>query len=86
MDWDPTGTFFDIAASGGGGFDAFGGTARCATPSPGSGATATRTQRFPSSCNVTGFDSLFTVVDTGGVAYTGGHNKSLNHAVSQRRG
>ena len=36
---------------------------------------------FPLVVNVTGFDSLFTVVDTGNIVYTGGHNKSLNHAV-----
>jgi hypothetical protein len=81
VDWDPTGTFFDIAASGGGGFDAFGG----------SGALCDAFSRFrsdgnpntphPLIVNVTGFDSLFTVVDTGGIVYTGGHNKSLNHAV-----
>jgi|HubBroStandDraft_6_1064221.scaffolds.fasta_scaffold08869_6 hypothetical protein len=81
VDWDPTGTFFDIAASGGGGFNAFGA----------SGALCDAFSRFrsdgnpntphPLIVNVTGFDSLFTVVDTGGVAYTGGHNKSLNHAV-----
>lgn len=81
VDWDPTGTFFDIAASGGGGFDAFGAHgALCDAfsrfKSDGNAATP-----HPLIVNVTGFDSLFTVVDTGDVAYTGGHNKSLNHAV-----
>ena len=81
VDWDPTGTFFDIAATGGGGFDAFGAH----------GALCDAFSRFKSDgnpntpsplvVNVTGFDSLFTVQDTGNIAYTGGHNKSLNHAV-----
>jgi hypothetical protein len=81
VDWDPTGTYFDIAASGGGGFNAYGAH----------GALCDAFSRFKSDgnpstpqpliVNETGFDSLFTVTDTGNYAYTGGHNKSLNYAV-----
>ena len=36
---------------------------------------------YPLIVNETGFDSLFTVLDTGSIVYTGGHNKNLDHAV-----
>ena len=81
VDWDPTGTFFDIAASGGGGFDAFGAHGALCDAFSRFRSDGNPNTPFPLVVNVTGFDSMFTVVDTGGVAYTGGHNKSLNHAV-----
>ncbi|HEX9358392.1 MAG TPA: hypothetical protein VF933_31825, partial [Streptosporangiaceae bacterium] len=81
VDWDPTGTFFDIAASGGGGFDAFGAAGALCDAFSRFRSDGNPNTAFPLIVNVTGFDSLYTVVDTGGVAYTGGHNKSLNHAV-----
>jgi hypothetical protein len=87
VDWSPDNVHFDIAASGGGGFDAFG-PQQAGQPNQGALCDAFSrfdssqvTQTAPDVVNVTGFDSLFTVVDTGAVAYTGGHNKSLNHAV-----
>ncbi len=79
--WDPTGTFFDIAASGGGGFDAFGAHGALCDAFSRFKSDGNASTPHPLIVNVTGFDSLFTVVDTGDVAYTGGHNKSLNHAV-----
>ena len=81
VDWDPTGTFFDIAASGGGGFDAFGAHGALCDAFTRFKSDGNASTPHPLIVNVTGFDSLFTVVDTGDVAYTGGHNKSLNHAV-----
>jgi hypothetical protein len=81
VDWDPTGTFFDIAASGAGGFDAFGAHGALCDAFSRFKSDGNPNTPFPLIVNVTGFDSLYTVVDTGGVAYTGGHNKSLNHAV-----
>jgi hypothetical protein len=77
VDWDPTGTYFDIAASGGGGFDAFPGLCDAFTRFKGD----TNSNATPLIVNYTGFDSLFAVCDTGSYVYTGGHNKSLNHAV-----
>ncbi len=77
VDWNPAGTYFDLAASGGGGFDAY--PALCDSFS-----------RFKSDgnpnataaiVNATGFDSEFTVCDTGSYAYLGGHFKSQNHIV-----
>jgi len=81
VDWDPTGTYFDIAASGGGGFDAFGAHGALCDAFSRFKSDGNANTPYPLIVNVTGFDSLFTVVDTGGVVYTGGHNKSLNHAV-----
>lgn len=81
VDWDPTGTFFDIAASGGGGSDAFGAHGALCDAFTRFKSDGNANTPHPLIVNVTGFDSLFTVVDTGDVAYLGGHNKSLNHAV-----
>ena len=81
VDWDPTGTFFDIAATGGGGFDAFGAHGALCDAFSRFKSDGNPNTAFPLVVNVTGFDSLFTVTDTGNIAYTGGHNKSLNHAV-----
>ena len=81
VDWDPTGTFFDIAASGGGGFDAFGAHGALCDAFSRFKSDGNPNTLHPLIVNVTGFDSLYTVVDTGNVVYTGGHNKSLNHAV-----
>ena len=81
VDWDPTGTFFDIAATGGGGFDAFGAHGALCDAFSRFKSDGNPNTPFPLVVNVTGFDSLFTVQDTGNIAYTGGHNKSLNHAV-----
>ncbi len=81
VDWDPTGTFFDIAASGGGGFDAFGAAGALCDAFTRFKSDGNANTPHPLIVNVTGFDSLFTVVDTGDVAYTGGHNKYLDHAV-----
>jgi hypothetical protein len=78
VDWDPTGTYFDIAASGGGGFDAFPGL--CDAFSRFYGAD-NNPNSVPLIVNFTGFDSLFAVCDTGDYAYTGGHNKNLNHSL-----
>jgi hypothetical protein len=77
VDWDPTGTFFNIAASGGGGFDAY--PALCDAYSRFKGDD--NPNAAPLIVNATGFDSLYTVCDTGDYVYTGGHNKYLNHAV-----
>jgi hypothetical protein len=81
VDWDPTGTFFDIAATGGGGFDAFGAHGALCDAFSRFKSDGNPNTPFPLVVNVTGFDSLFTVQDTGNIAYTGGHNKFLNHAV-----
>ena len=81
VDWDPTGTFFDIAASGAGGFDAYGAHGALCDAFTRFKSDGNANTPHPLVVNVTGFDSLFTVVDTGDVAYLGGHNKFLNHAV-----
>jgi hypothetical protein len=81
VDWDPTGTYFDIAASGGGGFDAFGAVGALCDAFSRFKSDGNPNTPHPLIVNVTGFDSLFTVVDTGHVVYTGGHNKNLDHAV-----
>lgn len=81
VDWDPTGTYFDIAASGGGGFDAFGAAGALCDAYSRFKSDGNPTTPFPLIVNETGFDSLFTVLDTGGIVYTGGHNKNLDHAV-----
>jgi hypothetical protein len=81
VDWDPTGTFFDIAASGAGGFDAFGAHGALCDAFSRFKSDGNANTPHPLIVNVTGYDSLFTVVDTGDVAYTGGHNKYLDHAV-----
>jgi hypothetical protein len=81
VDWDPTGTYFDIAASGGGGFDAFGAAGALCDAFSRFQSNGDPNTPFPLIVNETGFDSLFTVVDTGPVVYTGGHNKNLDHAV-----
>jgi len=80
VDWSPDNVHFNVAASGGGGFDAYGSY----------GALCDALTRFdsgkinnapPDLVNETGFDSLFAVVDTGDTLYTGGHNKYLNYKV-----
>jgi hypothetical protein len=81
VDWDPTGTYFDIAASGGGGFDAFGAARALCDAFTRFKSDGNPNTPYPLIVNETGFDSLYTVVDTGDVVYTGGHNKSLDHAV-----
>ena len=78
VDWDPSGTFFDIAASGGGGFDAYPGLCDSFSRFKSDGNPSTP---FPLVVNATGFDSEFTVCDTGSYAYVGGHFKSQNHVV-----
>ena len=78
VDWDPTGTYFDIAASGGGGFDAY--PALCDSFSRFASDGNPNTP-YPLVVNATGFDSEFTVCDTGGIAYVGGHFKNQNHVV-----
>jgi len=81
VDWDPTGTYFDIAASGGGGFNAFGTNGALCDAFSRFKSDGNPNTPYPLVVNFTGFDSLFTVVDTGDVVYTGGHNKYLNHEV-----
>lgn len=82
VDWSPDNIHFDIAASGGGGFDAYGAAgALCDALSRFDSTKGSST--VPDFVNETGYDSLFTVTDTGPVLYTGGHNKSLNHALYQ---
>lgn len=81
VDWDPSGTYFDIAASGGGGLDAFGASGALCDAISRFKSDGNPNTPYPLIVNVTGFDSLFTVVDTGSVVYTGGHNKYLNQAV-----
>lgn len=81
VDWDPTGTYFDIAASGGGGLNAFGANGALCDAFSRFKSNGNPNTPFPLVVNVTGFDSLFTVVDTGNTVYTGGHNKYLDHAV-----
>jgi len=78
IDWDPTGMYFDIAASGGGGFDAYPALCDSFTRFASNGNPNTLA---PLVVNATGFDSEFTVCDTGGLAYVGGHFKNQNHAV-----
>lgn len=77
LDWDPTGTYFDIAASGGGGFDAY--PALCDSFSR--FHSDGNANAVPAVVNATGFDSEFTVCDTGSQVYVGGHFKNQNHAV-----
>ncbi len=81
VDWDPTGTYFDIAASGGGGFDAFGAAGALCDAFSRFKSDGNPNTPYPLIVNETGFDSLFTVLDTGPIVYTGGHNKNLDHAV-----
>ncbi len=81
VDWDPTGTYFDIAASGGGGQDAFGAAGALCDAFSRFKSDGNPSTPFPLVVNETGFDSLFTVLDTGPIVYTGGHNKNLDHAV-----
>jgi hypothetical protein len=81
VDWDPTGHYFDIAASGGGGFDAFGAHGALCDAFSRFKSDGNPSTPHPLIVNETGFDSLFTVVDTGHYAYVGGHNHGLNHAV-----
>lgn len=81
VDWDPTGVYFDIAASGGGGQDAYGATGALCDAFSRFKSDGNPSTTHPLIVNETGFDSLFTVVDTGDVVYTGGHNKNLDHAV-----
>lgn len=78
VDWDPSGTYFDIAASGGGGFDAY--PALCDAFTRFASDSNPNTP-YPLVVNATGFDSEFTVCDTGSQAYVGGHFKNQNHAV-----
>lgn len=81
VDWDPTGKYFDIAASGGGGFDAFGAAGALCDAFSRFKSDGNPNTPYPLLVNETGFDSLFTVADTGDIVYTGGHNKNLDHAV-----
>jgi hypothetical protein len=81
VDWDPTGTYFDIAASGGGGFNSYGSYGALCDGFSRFKSDGNPNTPYPLIVNMTGFDSLFTVDDTGQYVYTGGHNKSLNHAV-----
>lgn len=77
VDWDPTGTYFDIAASGAGGFNAY--PALCDAFSrfkDDGSANAT-----PVLYNATAVDSIFTACDVGPYVYLAGHFKSLNHEV-----
>ncbi len=78
IDWDPTGMYFDIVASGGGGFDAYPALCDSFTRFASDGNPNTLA---PLVVNATGFDSEFTVCDAGGIAYVGGHFKNQNHAV-----
>jgi len=86
VDWSPDNVHFDIGASGGGGFDAYG-PQNAGDPNQGALCDAltrfdsTKTYAPPDFVNVTGFDSMFTVVDTGDFLYTGGHNKYLDYTV-----
>jgi hypothetical protein len=81
VDWDPTGVYFDIAASGGGGQDAFGAAGALCDAFSRFKSDGNPSTPYPLIVNETGFDSLFTVLDTGDLVYTGGHNKNLDHAV-----
>ncbi len=81
VDWDPTGVYFDIAASGGGGQDAFGAAGALCDAFSRFKSDGNPSTPYPLIVNETGFDSLFTVLDTGDFVYTGGHNKNLDHAV-----
>jgi hypothetical protein len=81
VDWDPTGTYFDIAASGGGGFNAYGAHGALCDAFSRFKSDGNPNTPHPLIVNVTGFDSLFTVTDTGRYVYTGGHNHGLNYAV-----
>jgi hypothetical protein len=81
VDWDPTGTYFDIAASGGGGFDAFGAAGALCDAFSRFKSDGNPNTAYPLIVNETGYDSLFTVLDTGPIVYTGGHNKNLDYAV-----
>jgi hypothetical protein len=81
VDWDPTGTYFDIAASGGGGFNAYGQYGALCDAFSRFKSDGNPNTPYPLIVNQTGFDSLFTVQDTGNYVYTGGHNHGLNHGV-----
>jgi hypothetical protein len=81
VDWDPTGTYFDIAASGGRGFDGYGDHRDLCDAFSRFKSDGNPHTPYPLVVNETGFDSLYTVDDTGRYVYTGGHNKYLDHAV-----
>jgi hypothetical protein len=81
VDWDPTGTYFDIAASGSGGFNPWpalcDSLSRWQLDSMGNG----NPNSTPIGYNETEVDSMFSVCDVGPLVYVGGHFKSLNHEV-----
>lgn len=77
VDWDPTGSFFGIVASGGGGFDPW--PALCDAYSR--WRENGNANSVPVLYNNTEFDSYFSVCDVGTWSYVGGHFKSLNHHV-----
>lgn len=77
VDWSPDGQYFDIAASGGGGFNAWPGLCDALSRF----AYTTNSDATPALVNFTGYDSLFAVCDTGDYLYTGGHNKNLSAAI-----
>ncbi len=81
VDWDPTGTYFDIASSGGRGFDGYGDHRDLCDAFSRFKSDGNPNTPYPLIVNETGYDSLYTVDDTGQYVYTGGHNKSLDHAV-----
>ncbi len=81
VDWDPTGTYFDIASSGGRGFDGYGDHGDLCDAFSRFKSDGNPNTPHPLIVNETGYDSLYTVDDTGQYVYTGGHNKSLDHAV-----
>jgi hypothetical protein len=81
VDWDPTGTYFDIAASGGGGFNAYGTHGALCDGFSRFKSDGNPNTPYPLIVNDTQFDSLFTVSDTGQYVYTGGHNKGLDYTV-----
>ena len=80
VDWSPDGQYFDIAASGGGGFNAWPGLCDAFTRFAFNSA-APDTNATPVLVNFTGYDSLFAVCDTGDYVYLAGHNKYLNAAL-----
>ena len=80
VDWSPDGQYFNIAASGGGGFNAWPGLCDALSRFAFNRSTPD-TNATPVFVNFTGLDSLFAVCDTGQYLYTAGHNKYLNSAM-----
>lgn len=77
VDWDPTGSFFNIVATGGGGFEPWPALCDAYSRWRDNGDA----NSIPVVYNQTEVDSIFSVCDVGPRVYVGGHFKSLNHRI-----